>query len=352
MAKDNVDVGIAGLGNISDIHAQAILNSGHGRLAAAFSSSKEKLDKFCDLYQAEGYTSYQDFLKHPGLDVVSICTPSGTHLDFGKQAAEAGKHVMIEKPIEITLERAGDLIKSCRKNRIRLAVIYQSRFTDDAIRMKSDIRSGKLGDIFLVTATLKWFRNQDYYALNPWRGTLKLDGGGAVINQSIHTIDLLQWMLGDVHTLQSYKGTFTHEGIEGEDNAVAAYQFKSGVIGTFAASTSVVPAQPRQIEVHGTKGTALLKDSAYQLIRDGAEPENHPEKKAAGGASPMANFQFDAHKNQFNEIFKAILNGEDPPVTGKESLQSLAFVHAIYESSRTGERVSVNDLIERHSLSQ
>ena len=352
MAKEKLGVGIVGLGNISDIHAQAIKHSEFGEIVAASSSSEEKLTKFKESYGGKGYTSYDDFLKDPDLDIVSICTPSGTHLDYGIKAANAGKHVVVEKPIEVTLERAGELIEACEKNNVRLSVIFQSRFTPDAIRMKEAIDNGELGDIFLVTANLKWYRGPDYFTSAPWRGTYKLDGGGAVINQSIHTIDLLQWFLGDVETITAFTGTLTHEGLEAEDNAVAALKFKSGALGNFTASTSSVPPQPRQIEVHGTKGTAILEDSNFRLVRSEEELNSDKLKEeAAGGADPLANLQYDAHRNQFNEIFKSILDGAENPIDGKEGVRALAFVRALYTSADTGKPVKLDELISQYITS-
>lgn len=350
MANKKFGVGIVGLGNISDIHAQAINFSEKGRVAAAYSSSNEKIKKFSDKHQGKGYTDYKDFLDNPDIDVVSICTPSGTHLDFGIQAAEAGKHVVVEKPIEVSLERAGQLITSCRDNGVKLAVIYQSRFTDDAIKMKKAIDKGEIGDVFMASASVKWFRDEEYYTSAPWRGTLKLDGGGAVINQSIHTVDLLQWLLGDLDSIQAYKGTFTHETMEAEDNAVATFRFKSGLIGTFTASTSIVPPFPRRIEVHGTRGTAVLDETTFILLKTEDDLKIDAQgKDATGGASPLAHFQADPHKNQFNAIFDAIHNDSEPPVSGPDSLKSLAFVTGLYKAADDGRQVTVEELIKRHS---
>lgn len=352
MAQKKFGVGIVGLGNISDIHAQAIINSEGGRVVAAYSSKEEKTKEFNKKYQATGYNSYDQFLKDPDLDIVSICTPSGTHLDFGKKAADAGKHVVIEKPIDVSLERAQKLIDASKSNGVKLAVIYQSRFTDDAIKMKEAIQNGDIGEPFMATASVKWFRDQEYYTGSPWRGTFKLDGGGAVINQSIHTIDLLQWMLGDLDSIQAYKGTFTHETIEAEDNAVAAFRFKSGLIGTFVASTSIVPPYPRRIEVHGSDGTALLDESTFQLLKTDEDLKNSAQTEdPAGAESPMANLQYDAHRNQFNNIYQAILNDTEPVVSGKDSLRSLAFVMGLYKSAESGTQVNIDELIQSTTVS-
>lgn len=345
MSDATLGVGIVGLGNIADVHAEAIKLGTTGRVVAATSSSEEKIERFNEEFGARGYTSYEEMLDDPDVDVVSVCTPSGTHLDFGKVAAEAGKHVVVEKPIEVTLERAASLIQSCQDNDVKLAVIYQSRFSEAAMKMKAAIDGGDIGDVFMAMAAVKWFRDDEYYEKGGWRGTLKLDGGGAVINQAIHTIDLLLWLLGDVDTIHAYKGTFTHN-IEAEDNAVAIFRLASGAVGTFVASTSIVPPQPRKIEVHGSKGTALLDESSFHLLKTDADLKSHGEvEEAQGGASPMAHFQFGPHRDQFTAIFEAIRSGGEAPVTGADSLRSLAFVAGLYKSSDSGEPVSVAELI-------
>lgn len=345
MSSSPIRVGLVGLGNISAIHAEAIKNSRFGTLTAAASGRKEKRDAFAETWSVRGFESFDAMLDSDEIDLVSICTPSGTHLDYGKKAASAGKHVVIEKPIEVTLERANQLLEICRKSGVQLAVIYQSRFMKPIQQMKKAIDDGRIGKPFMATASVKWYRSDEYYREAPWRGTLELDGGGAVINQSIHTIDLLQWIMGEVATIQAKTGTFTHDGIEGEDNAVAALEFASGAIGTFVASTSVRPAQPRKIEIHGTEGTARLVDNEFTLIFPGDEESAAGDGKATGGESPMANFAFEPHRDQFDEIFQAIQKGERPPVSGPESLDSLSFVEAIYRSAADGKTISVADLI-------
>lgn len=333
-------IGIAGCGTISGTHAEAIRDTKYGKLVAAHSRNKKKLDAFCERYGGAGFTDYEEFLSQPGLDVVVICTPSGTHLDYGVLAAQAGKHVIVEKPIEVTLERGRELIGSCHKNDVKLAVIYQNRFIEDVIRMKQAIDKGEPGRIFMVDASVKWFRDQDYYDSGGWRGTLDLDGGGAVINQAIHTVDLMVWFCGEVTSLHAFKGTFTHEGIEGEDNAVAALRFKDGAIGVFRASTSVIPPVDRKIEVHGTEGTAVLEGDTYRLMTAGKNKAGDGEEiKATGASDPLAGMTANHHKKQYDQILDAFQNDRVPIVSGEESLKSLAVVEALYKSAERQEVV-------------
>ncbi len=351
MSHNKYKVGIVGCGTISGTHADAINNSKNGTLNSAFSRSADKLGKFCERHSAKGFSDYTEFLSQNDLDVVSICTPSGTHLDFGVQAAEAGKHVIVEKPIEVNLERARQLIESCRKNNVRLAVIYQSRFMKDVIRMKKTVDEGGIGKPFMVSASVKWFRDQDYYSQAPWRGTRKLDGGGAVINQSIHTVDLVHWLTGGVETIYALKGTFTHEGIEGEDNAVACMKFINGAIGVFEASTSIDPPQNRRIEIYGTQGTAQLEGDRFRLLSTGKDsPEEQKESEgagAAGAASPLSGLSFDNHRLQYEHILDAIDSNSETVVSGEESLKSLAIVQALYASAESNKPVNVEEFAKQ-----
>jgi len=252
-------IGIVGCGNISDTHADAVSEMNTCDLVAACTRNPQSLDSFCNKYFITPYQSYDEFLADPALDIVTICTPSGTHLDYGKKAAEAGKHVIVEKPIEISLKRGVKLIEACRKNNVKLAVIYQNRFKDSIINLKKILDEDGIGKAFMVNATVKWFRDQQYYSTSGWRGTFSLDGGGAVINQSIHTIDLLQWLLGDMESISAFTTNSSHDNIEAEDNAVAVMQFKNGAIGVFQASTAIVPSQERTIEINGVNGTLFAE---------------------------------------------------------------------------------------------
>ena len=328
-----VSIGIAGLGNIAATHAQAIQTLQNGKLHSAFSRSEQNRNSFTEEFDLPTFSDYPSFLAQPDLDAVAICTPTGTHLDLGRLAAEAGKHLIIEKPIEISVQRGKELIEICRHNGVKLAVIYQNRFSDEDVKMKSAIDSGKIGKPVMIRAAVKWYRDQEYYSGSAWRGTFALDGGGAVINQSIHTIDLLHWFYGDVISVSAYCATLTHPGIEAEDNAVAILRFASGALCVFEASTSITPPQPRLIEVNGEKGTALLKGNHFSLSLEGGDQDDSTPE-SAGASNPLAGLGFENHQHQYQQIANAIIAGNEPAVGGLESLKSLAIVEAMYKSSK------------------
>lgn len=329
-----VGIGIVGLGNIASTHARAIMGVQQAELVAACSRSETNRSSFSKNFDVTIYSDVGDLLSDDNIDVISICTPSGTHLDYGTLAADAGKHIIIEKPIEITVERGQALVDCCKKNGVKLAVIYQNRFIPEVIQLKEAINRGEIGKPVMVHASVKWFRDQDYYTGSGWRGTLDMDGGGAVINQSIHTIDLIVWLMGDISSLSSYKSTLTHPEIEAEDNAVAVMEFKNGALGVFEASTSIIPAQARWIEINGTIGTARLDGNQFSILKkNGNESSSSVSKNKTGADSPLSGMNIQYHQNQYEQIIEALIKNQIPEVTGEESLRSLAIVEAIYKSS-------------------
>jgi len=347
---DKLKIGIVGLGNISNIHAQAIKDSAKVELISAYSRNEEKTRSFAGKYDISAYSDWQEFITDPNLDAVSICTPNGTHLDYGRKAAEAKKHIIVEKPIEVTLARANELINVCNGNNVQLAIIYQNRFSDKITNVKKLLDDNKLGKIFMADAYVKWYRSQEYYDSGAWRGTIALDGGGVLINQAIHTVDLLQWLMGDVETVFGRTGTFTHQ-LEGEDNAVATLHFKNRAMGIIEASTSVQPAQARRIEIHGEKGSLYIDGDDVRVEIEGEDKKENKQvekKEASGASSPLGGFSIEPHKKQFEAIAQAITKNETPPVSGAESLKSLAIVLAVYESAKNGKNVNLDQFMKTY----
>ncbi len=340
-------IGIVGCGTIADIHAQAIQKSENAELHSIYSRTEKNVKKCGEKFSVKWFTDWDKFISDSDLDIVSICTPNGNHLEYGEKVAEAGKHVVVEKPIEVTLKRANILIEKCKKNNVQLAVIYQSRFMPEIIELKKQIEQNEIGKIFMGDAYIKWFRNQEYYDSGAWRGTFELDGGGVLINQGIHTIDLLQWLMGDVETIYGKVGTFTHENLEGEDNAVAVIKYKSGAIGVIEGSTSVQPAQSRRIELHGKNGSVTIDNNDVK-ISIGEEQQIEDKKvKTTGASSPLDGFSIEPHKKQFESIVNAINTNSTPSVSGEDSLKSLAIVLAIYESSKFNTEINLDEFINR-----
>jgi len=341
----NIKIGIVGCGTISDIHAQAINGAEGCELTAVFTSDKNKNKNIIMKYEVDVYNEYEKFLSSNLFDTVSICTPSGTHLEYAIPVAENRLHLIIEKPLEVTLSRAKQIIQACEHHNVKLTVIYQNRYLDAVGNIKSLLDKNKLGKIIHASAYIKWFRSQEYYESVAWRGTRALDGGGVLINQAIHTIDLLQYFVGNISTVTGFVDTLNHEKIEAEDSAVAILKFENGALGTIEASTCIQPAESRRIEIHGTKGTVILDGDNAIIKKVGEEVSGKTKISFAGADSPMSNFDIKPHKKQFEEIALMIKNNGKPSVSGLESLKSLVIVQAIYKSSNEGRVVSLNELL-------
>lgn len=340
--------GIIGAGVIGPFHAEAIRTIDEAELVAVASRSKEKAKAMGEKYGVDWYTDYRKLLERKDIDIVNICVPSGMHCKIGIDAAEAGKHIIAEKPIEVTLEKADRLIQTCREKEVKLAVIFQSRFEDDAQRLRKAVESGKLGRLVLGDAYVKWYRSQEYYDSGAWRGTWELDGGGALMNQSIHAVDFLQWIMGGVDTIFAHTATLAHQRIEVEDVAVATLTFKNGALGVIEGTTAAYPGYSKRIEVYGDKGSVIMEDSrivSWEFKEKSEEDKKIKEEarkaQAAGkgASSPIAGLSYEPHRRQILDMIQAIKEDREPLVNGIEGRKSLEIILAIYHSARTGNPV-------------
>jgi UDP-N-acetyl-2-amino-2-deoxyglucuronate dehydrogenase len=347
MAKrSGFGIGIVGCGMVADFHAQAITAMRGGHLAGVFSRREDNARRLADRFDCAAYTDYKAFLADPTLDIVAIATPSGAHLEPAVQAARAGKHIVCEKPLEVTLERIDRMIRICGKNKVMLAGIFQRRFLEATRQFKKAVDAGRLGHVSLADATIKWYRTQAYYDSGDWRGTWQLDGGGALINQSIHTIDLLYYLAGDVEWVCGFADRRSHERIQTEDNAVAILKFKSGALGVIEGSTACFSPSGNPAEIHmcGADGSIFMQDNhftVWEFRRPRAADKKVREKFApagapgAGAADPAA-IDFVPHQRAFEDVVKALKKGTAPMVNGPEGRKSVEIILAIYQSALTG----------------
>ena len=339
--------GIIGCGMISDFHSAAIADIKNGKLVAVSSRKAENSQRLVDRYSIQAYSDYNEMLNRDDIDIVCICTPSGAHMEPAVAAAEAGKHVIIEKPLEITLERCDAIIESCEKANVRLCAIFNSRFSDASQLVKDTVSSGRLGQLTLGDAYVKWYRSQDYYDSGDWRGTMELDGGGALMNQSIHAIDFLQYVMGPVESIQAFTDTLAHKRIDVEDVAVAALRFKNGALGVVEGTTAVYPGSLKKFEFSGTKGTIVLEEEdiiTWEFEEE--EPEDaeikqqFTEKKSGGGgASDPRAINHDNHRRQMINLIQSIENNIPHLVDGREGRKAVEIILAIYQSSKAGKTV-------------
>ncbi len=336
---EKLGFGIIGIGNVSTIHAECIQQLEGSELIAVCSRSEQKAKKASQEYDVPYYTDFINLVKRDDIDVVSICTPNGMHLEPAIASAEVGKHVIVEKPIEITLNRADKIIDTCQKANVKLAVIFQNRFAKAVQILRKAVQDGVLGKLILGDAYVKWHRTQEYYDKGGWRGTIKGDGGGALINQSIHTIDLLQWIMGPIKTVYGKIGTFMHK-IEGEDLGIAIITFKNNAIGIIEGSTSIYPGFPERLEIHGEKGTVILeggKIKTWDIQEMKEKPERLVEARRTGGASDPMAISIEGHMAQYQDMIDAIRKNREPMVNGIEGRKALEIVLAIYRSSKEGQ---------------
>ncbi len=341
--------GIVGTGMISHFHAKAIQSIPGAKVVGCFNHSAEKAQAFAVEYGCTAYSSMDQMLANPEISIVNICTPSGSHLDPAIAAAQAGRHVVVEKPLEITLSRCDQIIDACRQHKVKLCTIFPSRFSPANIALKDAIASGRFGRLTLGDSYVKWWRTQEYYDGGGWRGTWALDGGGAYMNQAIHNVDLLYWLMGDVAEICGFTGTLAHERIEVEDVGVACLKFANGALGVLEATTAAWPGLLKKTEIHGDRGTAIVEqDSVLKWDFADESPADDELRKTlgagsatSGGASDPKAISFVGHQLQLQDFIEAIQEGRAAKVDGAEGRKSVEIILAIYQSAMTGQSVKL-----------
>ncbi len=341
--------GIIGTGMIGDFHAKAIAAIEGATLVACMDSVPGKAKAFADRNGGKPHESMDTFLSQPDLDIVTICTPSGAHLEPALAAIEAGRHLIIEKPIEISLERIDRIIEAANKRGVTVAGIFPSRFHEAPRMVKQAVDEGRFGRLTLGDAYVKWYRSPEYYAGGGWKGTWKLDGGGALMNQSIHAVDLLQWLMGPVERVSAYAATLAHQGIEVEDTAVAVLRFRNGAFGVIEGSTAAYPGFLKRVELSGMGGSAVIEEEDLK-VWDFREKKPKDEEirtrfmgrtATGGGAADPSAIGFHGHTMQFEDFIRALDEKGTPLVDGTEARKAVEIILAIYESARSGKEVKL-----------
>ena len=339
--------GIIGCGMIANFHAKAIADVKGAKLVACFDTFPGAADKLAATYPCKPYTKLEEMLADPAVDVVTIGTPSGAHMEPAVAAAKAGKHVIVEKPLDITLKRCDTIIAACEKAGVKLAAIFPSRFHGSCVALKKAVDEGRFGKLTLGDAYVKWWRTQQYYDGGKWRGTWQLDGGGALMNQAIHSVDLLTWLMGPVVEIRAQTATLAHERIAVEDVAVATLRFANGALGTIEASTATYPGYLKRIELHGNAGSAAIEeedivkwDFAKPSKKDQAIVEAMASRKSGGGgASDPTAIGHHGHAKQFQDLVDAIKKDRKPAVDGHDARKSVEIILAIYKAAETGKGI-------------
>ena len=345
--KKIYNVGIIGTGNIAEIQTAALNNIDEAELIGIHSRNlkNDKIKKINN--KLVWYNTYREMLKNENIDIITISTPSGLHYKHAIEAIKYNKHVIIEKPIEIDLKKIDKLINESIKNNVKLCCFFPSRYMQGVKEAKKAIVNNRLGDIIYCNASVRWFRSKDYYK-NSWRGTWEYDGGGALMNQSIHTIDMMQWLLGPVKSLNGIISNKMHK-IETEDTGVSLLRFKSDAIGVIVGSTACWPGEPAKIEINGTKGKITLEEGRITewKIKDCKKDEEQKminlEKKHGSGSSDPMGITYEKHKLQYLDFINSIKKNEKPIVDGYEAKKSVEIILSIYKSSKFNKNIKLNN---------
>ncbi len=335
--------GLVGCGVIHGFHAEVLdYLKDDAELVAVCDVVPERAKAAAEKRGVAAYTNYKKMLARPDIDAVAIGTPSGLHADMGLLAIKAGKHVIVEKPIDVSLKKADALVKAARAAGLVLMPICQNRYGKGILQLRAWLDEGKLGRIVYGEATVKWYRSQEYYDSGDWRGTWALDGGGALANQGVHYADQLRWMMGPIKNLSARAATLGHARIQVEDAVTASILFESGAIGTLSATTCAYPGFASTLEIYGTEGSVrtVNNDLVDATFTNGEKYDAASAPAPAAGAGDPTSLGVYHHLCQFRDFIGAVREGRDPWITGEMGREALEVVVGVYKAARTGKSVS------------
>jgi len=345
MTADKVRFGIVGCGMIANFHRAGIEKSPLAELHAVADSIPGRARAYAQEHNVpHAFEDFHEMMRLADLDAVCICTPSGLHAEPAMAAARAGKHILCEKPLDVTLEKIDALLEAVERHGVKLGAVFQSRVQPDSLRVKRALREGDLGRILQADLRTKWYRTQEYYDSGAWRGTFALDGGGCLMNQGIHGIDLYQWLVGPIREVYGKVATMNHR-IEVEDSAYAVCELDGGGRGAIIGSTCAYPGFPTRIEIHGEKGSILLEDA--RIVAWEIAGQERPADVVIGGGpgvggagDPKAISSY-GHETLVHDLAAAIREHRAPRISGAEARVPVAIILAVYQSSREGRPVEV-----------
>lgn len=338
--------GIVGSGMIAPVHLAAIRALPGARATGIMDHGSGRGRELAPELDSTGAADLDAFITRDDIDIVTVTTPSGLHHEAVLKAARAGKHCIVEKPMDINLQRIDEMIAAHRSAGTRLGGIFNTRYSSAAQLLKRAAAAGRFGRMTFASAVGPWWRDQSYYDGSQWKGTWALDGGGALMNQGIHSIDLMQWLVGSPVTSVSGRiATLAHERVEVEDTAAASLTFENGALGTIACTTSMWPGHFRTVTLGGSDGTAVLGDSnlLFWRFRDETPEDDAIRERylalpgpGIGASDPSAGLDFEGHRAAFAEFLAALESGNPPPIDGEEARKPVATILALYESARLG----------------
>ncbi len=329
---------IVGAGFIGGVHAQALSAIPEAKVTVVCDSDSEKARVLASQVGALGVTEYQEAVRRQDVDAVCVCTPSGMHAEVALAAAAAGKHLVIEKPIEINLERTDRILEAARQAGVKLTCIFPFRFMKGVYLARQAVQAGRLGKLVLASAYIKWYRTQAYYNGGGWKGTWALDGGGALMNQGIHNIDLLCHLAGPASQVAARTAILAHH-METEDTAAAVLVFQSGALGVIEGTTGSWPGDRGRVELHGDCGTIALEDGRIVVWKLADAPEGEEaamlqiENTQGSGAGSATGIGSELHRRQLADFVDAVQQNRPPAIAGEEARKPVALIRAIYDSS-------------------
>jgi len=340
--REKIRFALIGAGLIGPSHAESIAMVEGAELAAVADIDAGKGTAFAARYGAEFYTDYREMLRRDDIDAVSIATPSSLHCEAAVAAAEAGKHIACEKPIDITIEKADRILRAAEEHRVLLTVFFQRRFYAPYIAARDAVRDGRLGRIVASDLCVKFFRSQEYYDQAAWRGTWEHDGGGCLMNQGVHGVDLMLWIMGDVERVYAKTMTVSRK-IDVEDLAFAILKFKSGAHGVLQGATLANPGEALKLHIHGERGTIVVHDDGFdEWAETDTDDEAAPRLDAAALSKKYGREHgVPLHYQQMKDFVQAIQNGTEPAITGRSARKPLELILAMYESSKTGKEITL-----------
>ncbi|OMF35311.1 hypothetical protein BK133_11480 [Paenibacillus sp. FSL H8-0548] len=352
MVNKTYGFAIIGTGNIGTFHAELLQKVERARLVAICDRNPVRGQAFAERFGCKAYTNLDEMLEDSEIDIVNICSPSSMHGDQAIACAKAGKHVMTEKPMDILLDKSDQMIEAFHLSGTKISVISQHRLEESVIKVKRLIEQGAFGKVVLGTGAINWYRSQEYYDKSTWRGKWAWDGGGALMNQGIHIVDILQYIMGPVDTVFAHCETLGHDRIEVEDVAVATLRFRNGAMGTLLGTTSAFPGLQTRLEIFGTKGSAVIENGVLVICKyknpEGKndeeiidESDRREKNEMSNGASNPMSISGRTHMLQFEDMIDSIEEKREPFVNGIEGRKPLEIILAIYESNNSGQPVTL-----------
>lgn len=339
--QKKIGIGIIGCGFISSIHAKAILKIPTAILVGAFDVNEENKNKFAKEFKVTAFDTLNEMLTSKEIDAVCICSPSGFHKDLSLQAIKMGKHIIVEKPMALTVKDADEIIKACEKYNVKCTVISQLRYSDAVKKVKMAVDNGWLGKLLIGDIFMKYYRSPEYYSSSKWKGTWKMDGGGALMNQGIHGVDILQYIMGPIKSVYAISKTMARQ-IEVEDTVCALAEYKNGAIGTIQATTSVYPGFERRMEICGDSGSIIMKEDSiafWDLLKKDNSFEVNFDAATVNASNDPANIANIGHTTQISDFIDCILHDKTPFVDCYEGKKSIEIITSIYQSAKTGQPV-------------